>query len=57
MQFAPDNTVQILADFVTTGAIEIRMNLVTPDDLVQEDGSVLRLNQDAAAKLLLETDQ
>ena len=57
VQFAPDNTVQITADFVTTGAIEIRMNLVTPDDLVQEDGSVLRLNQDAAAKLLLETDQ
>ena len=57
VQFAPDNTVQITADFVTTGAIEIRMNLESPDDLVQEDGSVLRLDQDAAAKLLLETDQ
>ena len=57
VQFAPDNTVQITADFVTTGTIEIRMNLETPDDLVQEDGSVLRLDQDAAAKLLLETDQ
>lgn len=57
VQFAPDNTVQITADFVTTGAIEIRMNLETPDDLVQEDGSVIRLDQDAAAKLLLETDQ
>ena len=57
VQFAPNNTVQITADFVTTGTIEIRMNLETPDDLVQEDGSVLRLDQDAAAKLLLETDQ
>lgn len=57
VQFAPDNTVQITADFVTTGTIEIRMNLETPDDLVQEDSSVLRLDQDAAAKLLLETDQ
>ena len=57
VQFAPDNTVQITADFVTTGTIEIRMNLETPDDIVQEDGSVLRLDQDAAAKLLLETDQ
>lgn len=57
VQFAPDNTVQITADFVTTGTIEIRMNLETPDDLVQEDGSVIRLDQDAAAKLLLETDQ
>ena len=27
VQFAPDNTVQITADFVTTGTIEIRMNL------------------------------
>ena len=57
VQFAPDNTVQITADFVTTGTIEIRMNLEVPDDLVQEDGSVLRLDQDAAVKLLLETDQ
>ena len=57
VQFAPDNTVQITADFVTTGTIEIRMNLEIPDDIVQEDGSVLRLDQDAAAKLLLETDQ
>ena len=57
VQFSPDNTVQITADFVTTGTIEIRMNLEVPDDLVQEDGSVLRLDQDAAAKLLLETDQ
>ena len=57
VQFAPDNTVQITADFVTTGTIEIRMNLEVPDDLVQEDGSVIRLDQDAAAKLLLETDQ
>ena len=57
VQFAPDNTVQITADFVTTGTIEIRMNLEVPDDLVQEDGSVLRLDQDTAAKLLLETDQ
>ena len=57
VQFAPDNTVQITADFVTTGTIEIRMSLEVPDDLVQEDGSVIRLDQDAAAKLLLETDQ
>ena len=57
VQFAPDNKVQITADFVTTGTIEIRMSLEVPDDLVQEDGSVIRLDQDAAAKLLLETDQ
>ena len=28
VQFAPDNTVQITADFVTTGAIQLKMNLI-----------------------------
>ena len=57
VQFTPNQMVQITADFITTGSIQIRMKLETPDDLVQEDGSVLRLNQDSTAKLLLETDQ
>jgi hypothetical protein len=57
VQFTPNQMVQITADFITTGSIQIRMKLVTPDDLVQEDGSVLRLDQDSTAKLLLETDQ
>ena len=58
VQFAPDNTVQITADFVTTGTIEIRMNLETPDTILSKKTvRVLRLDQDAAAKLLLETDQ
>ena len=57
VQFTPNQMVQITADFITTGSIQIRMKLETPDDLVQEDGSVLRLDQDLTAKLLLETDQ
>ena len=57
VQFTPNQMVQITADFITTGSMQIRMKLETPDDLVQEDGSVLRLNQDSTAKLLLETDQ
>lgn len=57
VQFTPNQMVQITADFITTGSVEIRMKLETPDDLVQEDGSVLRLDQDSTAKLLLETDQ
>ena len=57
VQFTPNQMVQITADFITTGSIQIRMKLVTPDDIVQEDGSVLRLDQDSTAKLLLETDQ
>ena len=57
VQFTPNQMVQITADFITTGSIQIRMKLVTPDDLAQEDGAELRLDQDSTAKLLLETDQ
>ena len=57
VQFAPDNTVQITADFVTTGTIQLRMKLVTPDSFVQEGGDDILLEQGTNAKLLLETDQ
>lgn len=57
VQFAPDSTVQITADFVTTGLIQIRMKIETPDSLLQEGGDDLLLDQDNTAKLLLETDQ
>lgn len=56
VQFIPNQLVQITADFVTTGPIQIRMNLVTPDALLQEDTGEIRLDQDGAAKLLLEKD-
>jgi len=32
------------------------MNLVVPDAVLQEDADDIRLDQDGAAKLLLETD-
>lgn len=57
VQFTPNQLVQITADFITTGPVEIRMALVTPDGLLQEDTGEIRLDQDSAAKLLLETDQ
>lgn len=38
VQFAPDNTVQIQADFISTGSIQLRMNLEPADTLVQENG-------------------
>lgn len=56
VQFAPDNTVQITADFITTGAVELRMDTFVPEDLLQEDSGEIRLEQDGAAKLQLETD-
>ena len=57
VQFTPNQLVQITADFITTGPVEIRMALVTPDSILQEDTGEIRLDQDSAAKLLLETDQ
>ena len=57
VQFAPDNTVQITADFVTTGSIQLRMQLVTPFAILQESGDDILLDQDGNAKLALETDQ
>jgi len=51
VQFAPDNTVQITADFITTGAVQLKMNLEVPDKIRQEDGSDMLLEQDQAAKL------
>ena len=56
VQFTPDNTVQITADFITTGAVELKMDTFVPDDLLQEDSGEIRLDQDGAAKLQLETD-
>ena len=51
--------VQITADFITTGEIQIRMDLevATPDALLQEGGDDILLDQGTNAKLLLETDQ
>lgn len=57
VQFAPDNTVQITADFVTTGSIQLRMQLITPFAILQESGDDILLDQDGNAKLALETDQ
>ncbi len=57
VQFSPDNTVQITADFVTTGTIQLRMKLITPDTFIQEGGDDILLEQGTNAKLLTETDQ
>ena len=55
LQFSPSSTVQFTADFVTTGEIRLNVQLESVDDLLQEDSSTLRLDQDSAAKLLLES--
>lgn len=54
-QFAPDNTVQIQADFITTGTIQLRMTLETPDKLLQEHSDDILLEQGTTDALALES--
>jgi hypothetical protein len=56
VQFNPNNLVQITADFITTGPIEIKVQIETPDALLQEDSGEIRLDQNSGAKLLLQQD-
>ena len=56
IQFSPDSTVQITADFITTGELRLRIKTAVPDALLQEDSGEIRLDQDSGAKLLLQQD-
>lgn len=56
VQFAPDNTVQITADFITTGKVELKMKIEVPDTIKQESGDDINLDQDATAKLAKSSD-
>ena len=51
IQFAPDNTVQITADFITTGEIRLRMDLEPKIKFLQESGGALESEQEAGADL------
>ena len=57
VQFAPDNTVQITADFITTGEIQLRMDLETADNTLTEGGDEVVLDQDDTANLELDSDE
>ena len=54
VQFAPDNTVQIQADFISTGTIQLRMNLEVPSKLLQEDDGELITEQSTDDAIALE---
>ena len=56
IQFTTTNTVEIAADFITTGPLTLRMKTVTGPGILQEDSSDIRLDQDSSAKLLLQQD-
>ena len=53
VQFAPDNTVQVQADFITTGSIELRMTLETESKMLQETEDDIYLEQGTDNALLL----
>lgn len=56
VQFSPDAAVQITANFITTGAVELKIDTFVGEAVLQEDDSDILLDQDGAAKLLLETN-
>ena len=56
VQFSPNNLVQITADFITTGPIQIQVSLESPDGILQEDSGEIRLDPEGSAKLLLQQD-
>ena len=54
VQFAPDNTVQIQADFISTGTIQLRMDLEVESKLLQENDDELVTEQSTSDKVALE---
>lgn len=54
VSFSPGETVQIQADFITTGTIQLRMSLATPNKLLQEDNGELIVEQSADDAIALE---
>ena len=55
VQFNPNSLVQITADFITTGPIQIRMELEpVPSEVLREDSTNILLEQDSGATLLLQ---
>lgn len=57
VQFNPDSLVQITADFITTGEIQIRMDLETADTTLTEGGDTVVLDQDDTATLDIDSDE
>ena len=55
VQFAPNNTVQVEADFITTGTIQLRMSLEAADKILQENADDILLEQGTTDALTLES--
>jgi hypothetical protein len=56
VQFAPGTIVEMTADFITTGPIRLRVSDGSASKILQEDDDEIRLEQNAAASLLVEAN-
>ena len=56
VQFTTGNAVQVTADFVTTGKIDLKMNLFQPGAILQENESFIMLNRKAPGEAKLMTE-
>ena len=54
-QFTPSNTVEIAADFITTGEVSLKLSLTPAQAMLQENSDDILLDQDGTAKLMLES--
>ena len=55
VQFSPDSVIQIEADFITTGSIQIRMDLESSGKLLQENSDDILIEQGTNDALKLES--
>ena len=54
VQFAPDNTVQVQADFISTGPIQLRMDREVESKMLQENEDDVLLEQGTTDAILLD---
>lgn len=54
VQFSPSSAIQFTADFITTGPIQIRMDLLPPPKLLQENSDDILLEQGTTDALMQE---
>lgn len=57
IQFVPGTIVEMTAEFITTGPVQLRAKTIAEYRVLQEDDFGVLLDQDQAASLLLDTDQ
>jgi hypothetical protein len=54
VNFAADQVITSVIDFISTGPIRLRASTQIPNRLLQEDNSKIKLEQDGSSFVLLE---